>query len=276
MYRNLLLFGLVVALFCGPIVIANAADLEKGLWLYLPLSESTGAPKDEGPHSFKTELSGKAPSVKDAGHGKINKAPVFNGKDNFIKIDMASQKKDIDSGYDAKKGLSICAWVKVIKVATDGNGQTRQPIVMKGAGGMWEFALYVYDDIGAGMSMWTCGGAGVSEPHEAGSLAIGKWKHQCGTFKLKEGVNVYVDGESKPVTSAPDRGNGPCETGTRPVFIAHREDGQWLNAQIAEVWMWDHVVNIDVMKQAMNTIGGLAVNPADKMATTWGQIKERR
>ena len=276
MYRNLLLFGLVVALFCGPLVTANAADVEKGLWLYLPLDEASGAPEDHGPHAFKTELSKKAPSVKDAGHAKIKRAPVFNGKDNFVKIDMAGQKKDIDSGFDDKKGLSICAWVKVIKVATDGHGQTRQPIVMKGAGGMWEFALYVYDNVGAGMSMWTCGGAGVSEPNAGGSLALGKWKHQCGTFKLKEGVKVYVDANPKPVTEAADKGNGPCETGTRPVFIAHREDGQWLNAQIAEVWMWDHVVDTDVMKQVMNTIGGLAVNPEDKIATTWGKIKVRR
>jgi len=29
------------------------------------------------------------------------------------------------------------------------------------------------------------------------------------------------------------------------------------------------------MKQAMNTIGRLAVNPADKLPTTWGKIKER-
>ena len=48
-------------------------------------------------------------------------------------------------------------------------------------------------------------------------------------------MRVYVNGEKGPVAEAADGGNGPCEAGNRPVFIAHREDGQWLNAVIAEV-----------------------------------------
>ena len=151
--------------------------------------------------------------------------------------------------------MTICAWVKVLKVGTDAHGQTRQPIVMKGNANEWEFALYIYDDFGAGMSVWTCPGSGVSEPHGAGTAPQGKWIHQCGTFKLEEGVRVYVDGAKGAVAEAPDGGNGPCEEGNRPVFIAHREDGQWLNAVIAEVYMWDRVIDIDEMNLAMNTIG---------------------
>ena len=39
--------------------------------------------------------------------------------------------------------MTICAWVKVLKVGTDAHGQTRQPIVMKGNANQWEFALYL-------------------------------------------------------------------------------------------------------------------------------------
>ncbi len=146
---------------------------------------------------------------------------------------------------------------------------------MKGNANEWEFSLYVYDDFGAGMSVWTCPGSGVSEPNGPGAAPQETWVHQCGTFKLKEGVRVYVDGDKAPVAQAADNGGGPCEEGNRPVFIAHREDGQWLNAVIAEVYMWDRVIDIDEMNLAMKTIGGLAVQPGGKLTTTWGNVKRR-
>ena len=274
--RRVIFFTLLIALFSALTLLVNAADIEDGLWLYLPLDEGTGETVlDHGPHTFDTELSKAAPKSVDAKHDDLGKALEFDGKSTYVKIDMEAQKKDIDSHFEKKKGITICSWVKPLKVGTDGHGQTRQPIVMKGAGGQWEFALYVYDDFGAGMSVWTCPGSGVSEPHTAGTAPQGKWIHQCGTFLLEEGVRVYVDGDKDPVAEAADKGNGPCETGTRPVFIAHREDGQWLNAVIAEVFIWDRVISVDEMRIAMNTIGGLAVQPGGKLSTTWGNIKRR-
>ena len=274
--RQVTFFAILIAVLSMAAFLVYAADIENGLWMYLPLNEGTGqGVADHGPNEFETELSKSAPKWVDAKHEKIGKAMEFDGKATYVKIDMENQGKDIDSHFEKKEGITICAWVKVLKVGTDGHGQTRQPIVMKGAGGQWEFALYVYDDFGAGMSVWTCPGSGVSEPHGAGTAPQGKWIHQCGTFQLEEGVRVYVDGEKDAVAEAPDKGNGPCETGTRPVFIAHREDGQWLNAVIAEVYMWDRVIDIDEMNLAMNTIGGLAVQPGGKLSTTWGNIKRR-
>ena len=128
------------------------AGVKDGLYLHLPLNEGSGTPKDVSNNKFKTEMSKAAPKWVDGGHAKVKKALEFDGKTNSVKIDMEGQKKDINSHYDPAKGLSICAWVKVIKTATDKHGQTRQPIVMKGAGGQWEFALLVYDDLKAGIS----------------------------------------------------------------------------------------------------------------------------
>ena len=79
-----------------------------------------------------------------------------------------------------------------------------------------------------------------------------------------------------PVAEAGDNGNGPCDAGDRPVYIAHREDGQWLNAVIAEVYIWERVIDIDEINLAMNTVGGLTpVQPSGKLATTWGNLKHR-
>ena len=274
--RQVIFSTLLVAVFTVAATFTYAADIEDGLWMYLPMNEGVGNQvADHGPHNFDTELSKSAPKWTDARHDDLGQVMEFDGKSSFIKIDMAAQKNDIDSHVDDKKGITICAWVKVLKVGTDAHGQNRQPIVMKGNANMWEFALYIYDDFGAGMSVWTCPGSGVSEPHAAATAPQGKWIHQCGTVMLEEGVSVYVNAEKDPVTEAPDKGNGACETGTRPVFIGHREDGQWLNAVIAEVYMWERVIGVNEMELAMNTIGGLAVQPGGKLTTTWGNMKRR-
>ena len=273
----------VIAVLSLPAVLLNAADIEDGLWLYLPMNEGAGNKvTDHGPHNFDTELSKSPPKWVDAKHDEsgpnnIGPALEFDGTSNYVKIDMASQGKDIDSHFDTDKGLTICAWIKVLNVATDAHGQTRQPVVMKGGPNQWEFALYIYDNFGAGMSVWTCPGSGVSEPSTPDSVPESQWIHHCGTFKLTEGVKVYINGEEDPVAQAGDNSNGPCEAGDRPVFIAHREDGQWLNAIIAEVYMWERVIDIDEIYLAMNTIGGLTtVQPGGKLTTTWGKVKQHR
>ena len=275
--RQVLLMAMLITVFSVLTFLVNAADIEDGLWMYLPLNEGAGETvTDYGPNNFETTLSETPPKWVDADHSDIEKAMEFDGESNYVRIDMAGQGKDIDSHFDPTKGLTICAWVKPLNVGTDTHGQTRQPIVMKGGPNEWEFALYIYDNFGAGMSVWTCPGSGVSEPSTADTAPQGEWIHQCGTFKLEEGVRVYVNGNADPVAEAADNGNGPCEAGNRPVFIAHREDGQWLNAVIAEVYIWDRVIDIDEMNLAMNTTGGLtAVQPEGKLTTTWGNLKRR-
>ena len=197
--RQIMFCTLLVVLFALPTICVNAANIEDGLWMYLPLNEGAGEKvADHGPNNFDTELSQTAPKWVDAKHDDIGKALEFDGKSTYVKIDMAGQGDDIDSHFDDKKGITICAWVKPLKTGTDAHGQNRQPIVMKGNANQWEFALYVYDNFGAGMSVWTCPGSGVSEPSTAGTAPQGEWTHQCGTFKLKEGVKVYVNGEKTP------------------------------------------------------------------------------
>ena len=138
-------------------------------------------------------MSKKKPKWEQGNRPKFDKALEFDGAENYVKIDAAGLGEDFDAHFDKKKGITICAWVKVIKIGTDAHGQTRQPIVMKGAGGAWEFALYVYDDLKAGMSVWTCPGSNDSEPRD-GKLGT-DWRYQCGTYNRTEGVKVYLDGK---------------------------------------------------------------------------------
>ena len=269
MRRKTGIYLLIVALYALSLV-ANAANIEKGLFLYLPIDEGAGDKvKDYGPNNFKTEMSKAAPKWVQGNQPKFDKALVFDGEENYVKIDVADQGKDFDAHFDKKKGITICAWVKVIKTGTDAHGQTRQPIVIKGAGGAWEFALYVYDDLKAGMSVWTCPGSGDSEP--SGGFLRTDWRYQCGTYSREEGVKVYLDGEKDIIAQAGSK-DTPCEAGNRPIFIAHREDGQWLNAVIAQVRMWERIISVNEMDMAMKTTS-MAVRHLDKLSMTWAEIK---
>ena len=108
--RRVILFTVLIALFSAPTLLVNAADIEDGLWMYLPLNEGAGQDvADHGPNGFDTELSKTAPKWVDAKHDDIAKAMEFDGKAAYVKIDMAGQKKDIDSHFNDKQGMTICA-----------------------------------------------------------------------------------------------------------------------------------------------------------------------
>ena len=65
--RRVIFFTILIALLAVPTLLVNAADIEDGLWLYLPLNEGTGeSVVDHGPHAFDTELSKATPKSVDA------------------------------------------------------------------------------------------------------------------------------------------------------------------------------------------------------------------
>lgn len=246
---------------------AQAAKLsdDEALILYLPFDEGSG---DKTYDLSKSSLVGtlvKNPKWVD---GKFGKALEFDGKSNYVQIEEDFSPQAAEENGE----LSICAWVKVLDVATDSHGQTRQPIVMKGFSGEWEYALYVYDSLAAGFSLWQCTGSGHTEP-SGGALTKGKWHFVAGTYKLKGDTKVYIDGKVV-ITDSSRRGNA-CN-GTRPIMIAHREDGQFLKAVIDEVSMWSRELSEDEVNQLMKGPLALAVNPKGHLTTYWGLLKSAR
>jgi hypothetical protein len=163
-------------------------------------------------------------------------------------------------------GITISAWVKVHATATDANTQTRQPLVMKGNSGEWEYALYILDDFKVGFSVWNCGGSGVSEPSSTATLTKDKWHYVAGSFEAKVGSKAYIDGEL--VAEGAANANVPCD-GTRNVFIGHREDGQFLNAAVDEVRIWNEALSAEKIASFMY----VPVEPTGRLTATWGKIK---
>ena len=199
--------------------------------------------------------------------GKFGKALEFDGETNFVDV-----KETADFSFASDPGtMTLAAWVKVIKTATDKHDQNRQPIIMKGNSGEWEYALYIYDGGIAGMSVWDNGGTGVVEVSGGATIMDEEWHAVVGTFDKKAGIKVYVDG-NMVIQGAPNA--GVPGKGKRDVFIGRREDGQFLNAAIDYVRIWPKVLEVKEIKETMNSpLGGLAVSPCGHLSTEWGRIK---
>ncbi len=238
--------------------------------LYMPFDEGKGTEVKDLSQSGKIGVLGtKGKNLPKWVDGKFGKALEFDGETNYVEVqDTASFNFASDPGT-----MTLAAWVKVIKTGTDKHDQTRQPIIMKGNSGEWEYALYIYDGGNPGMSVWNNGGSGVAEPSGPPSIMDDQWHAVVGTFDSKAGVKVYVDG--KLTTQAAPNANVPG-SGKRNVFIAHREEGQFLCAAVDDVRIWKRVLELKEIEETMaSPLSGLAVYPNGHSVSTWGEIKAK-
>lgn len=267
MLRNIAVCCLLLGCLLMPFM-AEAILTDNTVVLYLPFDEGKGDEvKDYSPSGKTGALGNKGGDNPVWAPGKFGTALEFDGETNFVEI---AETADFSFASDPGQ-ITLAAWVKVLKTGTDTHDQTRQPIIMKGNSGAWEYALYIYDGGIAGMSVWNNGGSGVCELSGGPSLIDDEWHAVVGTFDAKEGVKVYADGNL--VTQGAPNANIPGN-GMRNVFIGHREDGQYLNAIIDEVRIWNRVLEEDEIIETMEfPLGGQAVNPDGCLPSSWGAFK---
>lgn len=160
----------------------------------------------------------------------------FDGTNDYVEI----ANNAVFNNYAGAGGvITVEAWVKVLAINTDASGQTRQPVISKGNSGAWQWALYIGDNLSVGSSFWQCSGSSHNEvTTAANSIAIGEWNHLAIVYDRISGFNrVYINGIQSAERTV---FSGTACTGTRPVRIASREGGgQYLNAEIDEVKVWD-------------------------------------
>ena len=103
-------------------------------------------------------------------------------------------------------------------------------------------------------------------------IAANKWVHFAGTYDSDSGdVKTYIDGEETHAA----KGNGKVEDNWGvSAGIGHHKNGRWFVGLMDEYYLFGRALSAAEIKQVM---GGefLAVEPADKLTTTWGYIKSR-
>ncbi len=127
--------------------------------------------------------------------------------------------------------ITISAWVKLNSYPSTAL-QGRIPIVAKGDGNNWEYALYVYQDHKAGFSVWQSSGSSYKEI-SGGNLALNTWYHITGVLKKGVFERVYVNGAL--VAESTSGFSGSTTNGTSPLYIARRGSGNnYLNGHVDE------------------------------------------
>ncbi len=268
--KNFVIFCIVISLLLSLNFTTFAVLRDDTVVLYMPFDEGKGTEVKDLSKSGKIgKLGSKGKDLPKWVDGKFGKALEFDGQTNYVEVqDTADFSFASDPGT-----ITLAAWVKVLKTGTDAHNQNRQPIIMKGNSGEWEYALYIYDGGNPGMSVWNNGGSGVSEPSGPPSIMDDQWHAVVGTFESKAGVKVYVDG--KLTTQAAPNANVPGN-GKRNVFIAHREDGQFLAAIIDDVRIWNRVLEPkEIVETMASPLSGLAVQPNNRLVSTWGDLKTK-
>ncbi len=108
------------------------------------------------------------------------------------------------------------------------------------------------------------------------SLGVGTWRFVHISFESGIAIDFYVDGEL--TGSLP---SGVVWDPERPMNLhaifthSHAEEARTFNGSIAHYKVWDEYMTQEQIQADMGASagGGTAVDPADKVTTTWGQLK---
>lgn len=101
------------------------------------------------------------------------------------------------------------------------------------------------------------------------NIRSGEWRHLAGVFD-GETIYLYVDGDM--VKSAPCPGE--LLTNVKSVYIGSRNGGErFLMATVDEVRLYNRALTEEEIKLDMVTTY-LSVSPVEKMAISWGRVKQ--
>ena len=243
----------------------GVADLLDGLVLYMPLDEGDGKETaDLSENGFKGTVNGNAKWV----DGKFGKALEFNGSADFVGVAD-------DAVFHIEDEITQAAWVKLNRLP----GAHVVIFGTRAGGGARHIGFGYGMNPSNGIKVWTNGADGVFKDinDNATKLDIDKWYYLSYTHTSDNNgkVKIYVDGK---VTSEQDSNNPVAQAGVTSQIQIGTWSSEAFPGHVDEVRLWNRAISDAEMEQSMNTGSGefLAVNPKDKLATSWGKIKRIR
>ena len=100
------------------------------------------------------------------------------------------------------------------------------------------------------------------------------WVHFAGTYDSESNeVKTYIDGEETHSVSG--SGNPCSDNWGVTAGIGHHKNGRWFNGMLDEYFIFNRAVSASEITDIMNGVL-TSVEPADKLTTTWGNIKSHR
>jgi len=237
--------GLAFLLASMPLY-AQATD--ESLVLYLSFEQEP--PEDLSVNEHDIELVGNPKSV----DGKIGKALEFSGS-NYVKV-------PINDILQVREQFSVVFWVK----REDTQPATWNYMV---AAGTLKWAV-IYNSNGS-VYVWSTAGGTWAQRLMTDQPLTTDWTHIGMTYDIDSGVELYFNGEELAGS-----GNKPpaVDEIDGSIMVGARHPGQeFFSGIIDEVAIYNRILTLDEIKRDMEAIGGAAVSPLDKLASTWGKIK---
>ncbi len=104
-------------------------------------------------------------------------------------------------------------------------------------------------------------------------IEANKWVHFAGTYDSDSGdIRTYINGEE----THSGTGSGKCSDNWGVTAgIGHHKNGRWFDGRLDEYYIFGRALPENEISEVMNG-ALLAVEPSDKLTTTWGNIKSHR
>jgi len=220
--------------------------------LYLPFDEGKGdVAKDASQYGHDGKLVKNPKWV----NGKFGKALEFDGaKGNYVEVPVTDE-------LQLREVFTAEFWVK-----RDAS-QIRDWNYMVAAGSLKWAVIYNKNQ---NVYIYTRSGGNWAQRLVTNQPLTTDWTHIAATYDVKKGVELYFNAEKV--------GDGPKPPKVDEIDIAcmvgARAPGQeFFTGVIDEVALYNRVISLNEIKRDMEAVGGAAILPKDKLASTWGRIK---
>ena len=239
---------------------------EESLVLYFSFDKEVADEiKDLSVHQNNGKISGKPKWDK----GQIGKALEFDGGDDQVVVPTSES-------LDIKRAITMMAWVNPGKNLLE----DWRTIIGKSPTNVLGQATFAYDlrtdKSGTYRFSLNMGGwQKVVGPN----AEIGKWTHVANTYDGKTMV-LYLNGDSVGDIAA----KGKINVIPDPVGIGNVVDAggagknEYWAGLLDEVKIWNRALSLKEVKEQMDFTQQdiLAVRPKNKLATIWGQLKQKK
>lgn len=230
-----------------------SANPDKTLMLYLPFEEGNGdKTKDMSQYAHEANLVNK-PSWVD---GKKGKALEFTGN-NYVIIPIADD-------LQLQEAFSVNFWVK------RADTQPAEWCYMVAAGTL-KWAV-IYNSNGKIGYIYSTSGGGWAQRLVTKDNLTTDWTHIAVNYDVGQGVEEYFNGVLVGEGTKPPK----VDAIDGSFMVGARHPGQeFFKGIIDEVAIYSRALTLDEIKRDMTAVGGAAVSDSGKLASTWGEIRNK-